>query len=578
MARSRDMRNLIQRGDTWHFRGYVPKDLIGIVGKREVHRSLGTTVHAEAVRLRDAERIRHRDAMDEARRRHEREFLTIYDLDDEEVLDIAREVYAQQLAIAKNRRGEFAASARENGSFEMGGYNALHDELRRGVVIGGDKFGAARVLTNQILEDRMIDLSGAPKARERLQQRISEVIAQVQHDLLDMIEGYPAQHADPSLLDPETRLPRRPSFQVDGRPGSTGPVKNTLANLSEEFLKEVRLRRRDKGYSAMVASMRLLVEFFGPDMDARRIRRRECAQFREFVMSLPTNYRKRYPRLSVTEIPANPRPEHELMSYANVNKILRHLIQFLGWCEEMEVIERAPSNKNLTLREPVSEKEKRQPFTEDQLQQIFSSSFMRQEACNRSMFFWCYVIGLYQGLRLNEIAAMSADSIVVVDGTHCMDVRIPDGVLDRDTPGGTKTIPRSLPMHWVLVELGLPEFASDRPPGAKLFAEARAGADGYLSRDVSDKTRTFLDILGMPTGGPTFHSLRHCFRDAMTEADLSQDVSAFLGGWKLSGTMNAVCGSSKLRKSYKDHLDRVSYGDIDNIVVSLKDKLAGSIN
>lgn len=486
---------------------------------------------------------------------------------------MAREVYAEQRDIALERREEFADKARKTKTFEVGGYEALFEELRQGVVIGEDQFGIAEGFTNEILDHRMIDISRSPSSKAKLQQRITEVVAQVQIDLLAMITGNPGAPQDTSLLDPETRLPRMPTYEVDGRPGATGPVKNTLSSLAEEFLREVRLRRGDKGFAAIDASMRLLCEFFGPDLDVKRLRRRQCNQFRDFLMAMPSNYRKRYPNTPIKDIPAQRKPMHHLMSYANVNKILRHLIQFLGWCEETEVIERMPSSKNLTLRDPVSEKEKRLPFTQDQLRQIFTSPFMQAEAGNQSMFFWCHVIGLYHGLRLNEIAGMDADCITQVEGIPCMEVRVPETVLDRENHGGTKTIPRTLPMHWVLIELGLPQFASTRPAGAKLFEEARTGAGGYVSREVSDKTRTHLDTLGMPTGGPTFHSFRHCFRDAMTDADLSQEVSAFFGGWRLSGTMNAVYGSSKLRQSYKAYLDRVSYGEIDEVVLSLKNQM-----
>ena len=578
MARSRDTRNLIQRGDTWHFRGYVPKDLISVVGKREVHRSLMTTSYADAVHRRDAERIRHREWIEEERRRHQRQYLVLDELTDEQALDLAREVYAREWDVARDRRDEFAEQVRQTNTFQTGGYDAMYEELRRGAIIGEDPWGIAEDFADDILDQRLIDISGSTTSREKLRRRITEVLTQVQIDLLDMITGQPGARTDTSLLNPETRLPRAPTFEVDGRPGATGMVKNTLASLMDEFLREVRLRRRDKGFLAIDASMRLLQEFFSPDMDVKRMRRRQCNQFRDFVMSMPSNYRKRYPKTPIKNIPAQRRPEHDLMSYANVNKILRHLIQFLRWCEEMEVIERAPSSQNLTLRDPVSEKEKRLPFTQEQLRQIFTSPVMRAEAARGSMFFWCFTIGLYHGLRLNEIAGIDANCITVIDGTPCIEVHVPDEVLDRETYGGTKTIPRTLPMHWVLIELGLPEFASARPTGAKLFEGARAGADGYVSRDVSDRTRVVLDTLGIPTGGPTFHSLRHCFRDAMTEADLSQDVSAFLGGWKLAGTMNAVYGSSKLRKSYKAHLDRVSYGEIDNVILSLKDHIAGSVD
>lgn len=347
------------------------------------------------------------------------------------------------------------------------------------------------------------------------------MIAQVQIDLLDMINGTPGRNADPSMLVPERRLPREPSFEVDGRPGVTMNVRHTLDPLTDEFLSEVRLRRRDKGFVAIKASMKLIKEFFSPDMDVRRIRRRQCNQFRDFMMGMPSNYTKRYPGKAIRDIPALRKPEHDVMSYANINKIIRHLIQFLGWCEEMEVIDRAPSSKNLVLPDPVSEKEKRQPFTPDQLRQIFTSPMMLAEASRHSMFFWCYVIGLYHGLRLNEIAGLDADCVVSIDGTPCLDVRVQGEILDQSTPGWTKTLTRTLPLHSVLIELGLPAFAAARPKGAKLFEEAKVGVDGYWSSDVSDLTRAFLDSIGIPLGGPTFHSARHCFRDAMSEADLS---------------------------------------------------------
>ena len=563
------MRNLIQRGDTWHFRGFVPKDLIPVVGKREVHKSLKTSSHAEAVHKRDTARIRHREWIEEERRRHERKFLVLDELSDEQILDIAREVYAQQWEIALERREEFAEEVRTTDTFATGGYEAMYEELRRGVVIGGDLLGLAEDFTDEILDQRLIDISRSPKSRKRLQQRVAEVVAQVQIDLLAMINGKSSWNYDSSLIDPDRKLPREPSFEVDGRPGATRNVKHTLDPLTDEFLSEVRLRRRDKGFVAIKASMKLIKEFFGPDMDVRRIRRRQCNQFRDFMMGMPSNYTKRYPRKAIRDIPGLRKPEHDVMSYANINKIIRHLIQFLGWCEEMEVIDRAPSSKNLVLPDPVSEKEKRQPFTPDQLRQIFTSPLMQAEASRRSMFFWCYVIGLYHGLRLNEIAGLDAGCVVNVDGTPCLDVRVQGEILDQSKPGWTKTLPRTLPLHWVLIELGLPAFASSRPKGAKLFDEAKIGVDGYWSSDVSDRTRAFLDSLGIPPGGPTFHSLRHCFRDAMSEADLSQEVSAFFGGWKLPGVMNEVYGSSKLRKSYKSQIDKVSYGGIDQIVSSL---------
>lgn len=563
------MRNLIYRGDTWHFRGYVPKDLISVVGKGEIHRTLKTSSYSEAIHRRDTERIIHRNWIDESRRRYRKEFLVLDELTDAQILDMAREVYAREYKNALDRKDEFAQRARDTRNFGTGGYEAMYEELRKSIITGSDPQNIADEFVDEILEERLIDISQSPASRERLRVRILEVMAQVQIDLLDMISGKPGDRIDPSLQDPETRLPRPPSFEADGRANTSGPTKNALSDLAEEFLAEMKLRRREKGYRAVEATMRLMKEFFGPKTLVSKLRRRDCNQFRDFVMSLPANYRKRYPNKSLREIPQLRKPEHDLMSYANVNKTIGHLIQFLRWCEEMEIIERAPNTNNLKLRDPVSDKEKRLPFTTEQLHLIFASSFISEEAKNRSMFFWCYVIGLYHGLRLNEIASLRSDSILPVDGIPCIDIRISGEVLGAEVHGWTKTMERTLPMHPVLVKLGLPEFARARPKNSMLFSEARVGADGYLSRDVSDGTRKFFDSIEIPNGGPTFHSFRHNFRDAMSEADLPQEVAARLGGWRLPGVMNEVYGSGRMRRGLLEHLSKITYGEIDEIVLRL---------
>lgn len=570
MAYGRDMKNLVVRSATFHFRGFIPVDLIPVVGKRERHRTLETTIYAEAIHRRDAERIRHREWIAETRRRHRLEYLVLDELTDEQILDLTREVYRDQREAAESRRDEYARKLQADPDFEVGGYEALLLKLRQGAVIGEDSLGLAEDFTADILARRMIDISRSPASREKLKRRIVDALVQVQIDLINMITGETGKRSDPSLLDPETRLPREVKNDPDGRAGTTQHVKNTLSALAGEFLGEIRLRRRDKGYQAVAASMRLIVGFFGPDINVKRLRRRECNRFRSFVLELPSNYTKRYPKVGdVRLIPSLRKPEHDLMSYANVNKILRHLIQFLGWLEEVEVIERAPSTKNFTLRDPIPEKEKRKPFTADQLHCIFGSAKMKAEAMAESIFYWSYVIGLYQGIRLNEIARLDQEDIIDVDGSSWITIKMPEEITAGETPGGTKTMARTLPMHWVLIKLGLPEFARSRPREAKLFMEARRGPDGYFSGDVSDQTREFLDNLGIGKGGPTFHSLRHNFRDAMSDADISQEVSAYLGGWSLPGVMNEVYGSTRMRPTLKGELDKIGYDQLDEKILNL---------
>jgi integrase len=421
---------------------------------------------------------------------------------------------------------------------------------------GTDTTGAIKNYTDQVLEHRMVDLTNAPAARRRLEQRVAQAILQSQKDLIDEVNGRPNVSVNDAFFDKARGQPRE-APKVVRKQSTPMDAPWLLDRASEEFLKEIRVRRRDKGYFAVRTTMRLMRSFFGSKADVRKLRRADCRSFREFVMSLPTNYTKGYRGIEPKDIPAIRRSEHDLMSYGNVNKTLDHVSLFMNWLEAEEIVEQVPQLRSLKLKDPVSEKEKRKPFQADHLKLIFGSDRMRAERESQSMFFWCSVVGLYHGLRLDEIVSLDASCVTEIDGHPIIQVKLPNEVRDQTIRGGTKTVPRYLPMHPILVGLGLPEFARSRPLGEMLFAEARRNADGYFSDDMSEDFRTFVHELGVPKGGPTFHSLRHNFRDAMSNADLSDQVAAYLGGWKLRGVMNTTYGSHDLRPIHREGIEKV---------------------
>lgn len=570
MNRGRDMKNLVVRNGIYHFRGYVPKELILAGYARERHSSLKTTDYTEAINKRDLARVAHREWVEISRRQHHRKFLVLDELSDDNILDLTREVYQYYWRDAQERRNEYAQRLGHDLDSEITGYEDMLARLKKGSILGNDIDGIADDAAKEILSVRMIDISKSPESYLKLRRKILEAMVQVQTDLIDLVKGEVGRNASPVYVNIDTGQPKDVVNKPDGRTGDDGKSALALGPLVSEFLEEVRLRRRDKGYQAMDASMRLMAEFFGRDMNVSGIRRRECNSFRSFVKKLPSNYRKRYPGVDVNNIPDIRKLEHELMSYANINKILNQMIQFLRWLEDMELIIRAPSSRNLTLRDPVPDKEKRNPFPTEQLIQVFSSERMVLEAKQQSMFFWAYVIGLYQGFRLDEISRLDSENIQKHDGTYFFEIKIPDEIINGNIPGRSKTVARIVPMNPVLMELGLPVFARNRPESSKLFEEARRGAGGYYSRGVSDQTRDFMDSLGIPIGGPTFHSFRHNFRDAMTDADLSQAVSSYLGGWSLGGVMNNVYGTTKLSPKAIEAVGEIAFPGVDEVILRLK--------
>lgn len=569
MASKRDMHHLIMRNGIYHFRGYVPESLRDYFGRREVHKSLGTRSHAEALHRRDAERFRFREKLGLAEQKRRNDFVVVETLTDDQIIDLSREVYVRQWEFALSQCDGYAKTFVGDEAPDTSGYEELAAYLRRQLIKQEDELGVAQGWMDEVLETRMIELPVASDSARVLRAKILEVAVRVQDDLVDMIKGQPGKNASPAFFDFETQKPRLPTYIIDGRVGAKQPEKTTLALCVEEFLADIRIQRQDKGYKSVASSISLIIDFFGPDMNVTTMRNPECRRFREFILKLPSNARKKYPLVPITKVPEVRSPDDKLMSPTTVNKILGHVTQFLNWCEAMEKIDKAPSTKNFQVPETHASKEKRTPFSDHQLRSIFTSSQMQSEAKARSPFFWAYVIGLYHGLRLNEIMSLTADSITVIDDVPCIDIRYPEALKQEGAHGRSKTIPRVLPMHPILVQLGFVDYVQSKQTTGDIFDGLPVRGDGYRSRKVSDKSRKFLDALGISKGGPTFHSLRHCFRDAMTAARIPLEQAAFFGGWTLDGVMNQTYGSTPHGKLFKDDIDRVTYGEIDQMILGL---------
>ena len=76
MAKRKDMKNLVTRNGWYHFRGYMPKDLIAIGHPKERTFSLSTHDYAVAIQRRDEPRIAHTKWIAEQRARRDGEYLS----------------------------------------------------------------------------------------------------------------------------------------------------------------------------------------------------------------------------------------------------------------------------------------------------------------------------------------------------------------------------------------------------------------------------------------------------------------------------------------------------------------------
>ena len=97
----------------------------------------------------------------------------------------------------------------------------------------------------------------------------------------------------------------------------------------------------------------------------------------------------------------------------------------------------------------------------------------------------------------------------------------------------TSASERVVPVHSQLRTLGLMNFVERRRNDGqkKLFFDICPGRDGFRSTAFSKWFVLFLEKANAREPRTSFHSFRHCFRDALRSARVDREIAMMLGGW-----------------------------------------------
>ncbi|MEW9625821.1 site-specific integrase [Rhodanobacter geophilus] len=181
----------------------------------------------------------------------------------------------------------------------------------------------------------------------------------------------------------------------------------------------------------------------------------------------------------------------------------------------------------------------RAPFSDDEVRWMFD---VHQKIAHKTPYqYWAPILGLYQGMRVNEIGQLYVDDVVQMGGMWCIDVT-------RDRPGQrlkNRMSRRLLPIHPKILECGFGAFVEQarRWNRITLFPDVIWGANGPGDCMSDWFNRTFLrKSCGIVHPSLTFHSFRHCFATLGDRSNVRHDRLALLLGHS--------AGQSVLREHY----------------------------
>ena len=329
---------------------------------------------------------------------------------------------------------------------------------------------------------------------------------------------------------------------------------HSLSEVYRLYLADPRHLRCARTLESYGTTGRWITEFFGSETPVRQITREQCRGFVAFLQRVPANAHKRFPDLTLkqaVEVTAD-LPNIERINAANVNAYLNKFAGALNWAEQEGLIDRNPA-RGLRVADPVRKRDKRHPFSHEQLQSIFNAPLYRGCVDDWSRYarvgpnvirrarFWVPLIGLFSGLRLNEICQLDLADMIVLDGVLCFSVKAaPQSVSQKRVKNVASE--RIVPVHADLRRLGFENYFADRRQGVggKLFPELKIGSTGYHSKAMSQWFSRFLIACGVKQPLICFHSFRHNFRDGLRASGVNRDLSLALGGWTSDASASAV--------------------------------------
>ncbi|MFO7559861.1 MAG: site-specific integrase, partial [Desulfobacterales bacterium] len=284
--------------------------------------------------------------------------------------------------------------------------------------------------------------------------------------------------------------------------------KSTSAVI-ELFLNENKVKWNPKTNSEVIASLNLFIEAMG-DRPIQSLTRLKISEYKNILTKLPPNSKKTKEYRDKTISQILKMDVGKTLSPTRINKHLQRVGALLDYACRHGYYEGPNPATKLQVPESKKAKDKRAPYTNEELERLFQSEQYKNDTFTRSYMFWTPIIALFHGMRQGEIAGLFLDDIKKTDdGVWVFDLT------EKDLKTGAAS--RVVPIHaFLLEELNFIVYVDHlKKAGEKqLFPELTKKRDGYgknVGRWFNDGYKQKCGIVSTDGRKRDFHSCRTTF-------------------------------------------------------------------
>ncbi|MFO1154334.1 MAG: site-specific integrase [Rhodospirillales bacterium] len=354
-------------------------------------------------------------------------------------------------------------------------------------------------------------------------------------------------------------LPQDPLFApvAAGRPGDQVKKGPALSNLVDQWCKET--ARATKTEKEFRTSIRRFIEVNG-DLPVEKIGKEHVRQLKEALIQLPARSSRVERALSIPMLLTQLGEDHgrETLAPATVNKTLGAISAVLQWGVVNGYLE-TNAAAGVKVKDPQADRDKRLPFDDDDLRNIFRSPVFsleeRPKAGCGDAAYWLPVLALYTGARLNELGQALVVDVKKEGDTAYLDLNT-EGEDKRLKTRGSK---RKIPVHREVIRLEFAEYIATLDPNGRLFPDLQRDVNGTWTGNWSKWFGRYLrSTVAIGDGRKVFHSFRHTFKDACRRARIPTDVHNALTG-HADGTVAANYGGAYPIEVLTEAVAKISY-------------------
>ena len=255
----------------------------------------------------------------------------------------------------------------------------------------------------------------------------------------------------------------------------------------------------------------------------------------------------------------------------NINKKISILTTFGNWCEKNGYFEQ--NNFRGMKFDSKQKRLERENFTDQDLKKILNpqtylsstiqgiSSVTKKPISNREAYYWIFLLGIFSGMRTNEMTQLRLDDFQQIDGVWMIQVDETE-----ETRVKTRNSIRKVPVHPKLIELGILDYIQKlrKQKQDRFFWELKMVRGKYgkeVSRFYNEK---YLKEVGVwKQTVKVLYCTRHTLIHNLYRKGVDENVIKTLVGHEKEFTMKHYGGNPYDAGHLLNEISKVEYSSVD---------------